>query len=890
MGNFNTNSFLDIASRGGTATQATAGALGIPQCILDLGEDILSLLPTPILNALNKLAQDALEPLDRFVKYFVRKVRQLFGILVTIDEDGNTVYFFSFFKYALSPLALLNTINRYLQALTDLLGDIYNTIRDIEAEIERIKDCLNSLRRDGQRGFDELIRDNSTDQEYSDYISSRFSSDRRILVENDRLRGQLLDFQARIARILAQRRANPELEPELKPSTLLYLNGLGFRIAGPQKPKEIFRLSYGPPVAKKGKFILSIDGLYFDSQVSGVIPALSELSNRKSNLRKNLSWKFEHDPSLGGRGKNISIGTFKNYINTVLDPGILDDSFGLRQFYEQDELLQSLIGQKNRRIYDVSAQLQDAINGVSSIAIIENLKQVMLSESAHNQEKVDKRKKQIELAVKMPVLYNNESLFEPGQIPINDFSYLEGINFKVDINKQKKLTLDQQEVSGIILPLEVKYVQQIEQQEEVVLDHILINNIGLGGIVANGSGTMAPKLTINYNVESDKLVGLYNFLKFEVSVPSSTSFNLRNSSQIGDDLNGQLVGRSEPEIFRGGVGIPYLEGITKNSQVSSTVPSAVGSYVRLPQAPQLQDLFYNPVGATIETWVYTPDLDTSSGYNDGDVSGLYRLILANENTGISSGTSAQSNILELRRDNTTNFVKGMIFGFTRDRRLTNNMLPSNLNEDNHVSGSCLVLAPTQSHDSSSVGFINKSYYGNNGCLSISSVWHSMKFPVFTEVNGVSLSSCNNEFCLLSLTFDPQQNKIKMYCDGQLLTTSSYTNVFGIEKEGKIINVPSVKKLNSFEYNLLNMINTSSKDLKYGPKLDTNFTPWIIGGGYTDGMQTGNFMGGGYGGIISGLKGYIGSFKIYSKALSQDQILNNFNVSKDFFKNVDISKL
>ena len=118
----------------------------------------------------------------------------------------------------------------------------------------------------------------------------------------------------------------------------------------------------------------------------------------------------------------------------------------------------------------------------------------------------------------------------------------------------------------------------------------------------------------------------------------------------------------------------------------------------------------------------------------------------------------------------------------------------------------------------------------------------------------------------------------MYCDGELLTTSSYNNVFGQDSREALPDIPSLKKDNSFEYDLS------------GPQLDPYFTPWIVGGGYTDGMQTGNFMGGLYGGVISGLKGYVGGIKFYSKALSSQEVVNNYEASRSFFKNIDVPNL
>ena len=130
----------------------------------------------------------------------------------------------------------------------------------------------------------------------------------------------------------------------------------------------------------------------------------------------------------------------------------------------------------------------------------------------------------------------------------------------------------------------------------------------------------------------------------------------------------------------------------------------------------------------------------------------------------------------------------------------------------------------------------------------------------------------------------------MYCDGALLATSSYNDVFGINPREQLLNIPSLIKNNSFEYNSSSMSSVSVGPLKVGPELDTYLTPWILGGGYTDGMQTGNFMGGTWGGIISGLKGYLGNTKFYGKSLSDADILNNYNATKTFFKNIDVPNL
>ena len=75
------------------------------------------------------------------------------------------------------------------------------------------------------------------------------------------------------------------------------------------------------------------------------------------------------------------------------------------------------------------------------------------------------------------------------------------------------------------------------------------------------------------------------------------------------------------------------------------------------------------------------------------------------------------------------------------------------------------------------------------------------------------------------------------------------------------------------------------------------TPWIVGGGYTDGMTNiefgydrnssdgMNFLGSQDGGLRSGFNGFIGSFKLYKRALHPSEVLRNFNAQKGFFKNI-----
>jgi hypothetical protein len=146
-----------------------------------------------------------------------------------------------------------------------------------------------------------------------------------------------------------------------------------------------------------------------------------------------------------------------------------------------------------------------------------------------------------------------------------------------------------------------------------------------------------------------------------------------------------------------------------------------------------------------------------------------------------------------------------------------------------------------------------------------------------------IGNVSSQFVLLDITVNPDKDEIKFYADGQLLTTSSISNVFGVDS-GVSPSVPTFKKANSFEYTASNVDGPTT--LKTGPTNNPFYTPWIVGGGWTDGMyRYGNFMGGDRGGIVSGLRGHVGSLKFYSKPLDSSEVTTNYKAQKGFFKNI-----
>src|SRR6056300_240299 len=872
---FDARTFLQQAGQGASVTQSLGSAFGVPSCMLGLASDVLGLIPSPILIAMRQTIQNGTMLADAAIKKVNSEIRDLLGISLFPDRDG----FFGFFsETSMFGLDIINGVTEALGTFIGFAAGAAQAADDLGNRFAAAKDCMEKYKTflDYQNGSASARREELAALDpagYDDLIGNQFNS---TLATAEAASNFVNLANAQLANIddtLYQRTVNPLLEPgELFEQT-----------------ESVFRLEAGPPRSRTGKFVLSIDGLYYDSQANGIEPALIELSEREEALAVTEGgfpngdlWKLEFDPSLGGRGIPTTSKDLQYYFNNILDPDILDNSRSMTRFYDQDELLLSLEGQKDRKVFDVSSELQELIDAGSSVAVIDNMRQVMFSETSHFQEKINKRKKQIELAVKVPVFLGKGALYTPGNVPVNDFSYLAGSNFLLDIENQRSIVLDQADVTGVVLPLDVKFTEKIESNDSVFLDHILLANIARGEIIDDAPASSAPSLQINTRINENGLAALYNYLKAQTSVTSGVDFGLHNSSRLGNSHNGQIVGTAS-SIFDKGLGIAKLDGICNLSTDDNDVVSSIGSYIKLPEVSELQDLFYKPEGASFETWIHMPDLnDVTNGYTVGDAntSALYRVILANENTGISDSKTPQPNIDNLRQDSGTGITRGLIYGFTRDRRFTEGELPSNSSSDNPTSNLQLVLLPTQSYDSSTVGFLADRTVNCNR-----DTWRGMKVPVNDLIEGRALSSCENEFCQLSLVVNPVEDYVKVYLDGTNFATSSYRSVFGTGRAGEVFKTPSVFQNNSFKYDASSVNASSVADAKAGPGLDTYFTPWILGGGYTDGNPEGNFLGGEYGGKISGLRGYLGCCRFYTRALHDGEVLNNYNATQKFFKNI-----
>ena len=229
-------------------------------------------------------------------------------------------------------------------------------------------------------------------------------------------------------------------------------------------------------------------------------------------------------------------------------------------------------------------------------------------------------------------------------------------------------------------------------------------------------------------------------------------------------------------------------------------------------------------------------------------------------------------------------VRGLLIGFTRDRQITQSLQPSQTPANNSEAQTVFYIAPTRSVNASDVCFINKG--GTDGCLFGYQVLNC-NVPLTQAITGTqnSVKDVSGQFMYFSVAVDPEQDQIRICVDGVLLKQASLSESFGLIR-GQTIRAPSFAADNSFEYATSS---TGKTVFNGGPKLNNFFTPWILGGGYTDGHKANNngFMGKNHG-LISGLHGYIGSTKFYSKPLAVSEVKKNYDSQKGFFKNIDLS--
>ena len=737
------------------------------------------------------------------------------------------------------------------------------------------------------------------------------------------------------------------------------------------EPEDLFDLVYGPPVSVKGQFVLSEDGLYYDSRVGG-LDASSVIPQVTGNIAAASSWDFEFAPNLGGKGV-VYDGEFLNELaGTIFSDDFIEDSDLVLQFYDTDDILETLKNNKAMHVDSVSSHMNDLIvSGYSETgAVVQNMVHNIAAVATAYEGKIRKRKKQLQLValfgtdiygfstddgdpltdlglgegVLLTTTLSSEgvkSWIPIDRVPVNDFSFLKGKGLSVSLDSQMGLVLFSADLEDTTLPITPKFLVTPPQPLSVVdkfsISPSPVTEFPYFDTDPNVSSVDPLISRLDNAVVTDALILGYNFLQPNVVPAESEDFDLDNFAPDSNfSLNGQLVASSVDFAFPSGLSIPFLRGTYYNPNGASDTTRPGGSYVRLPSthtpggalnphSARLDDLTYKTQqdstdvsstglggGFTIDLWTHVPDFTLTDDHR-------YRVLLANENSGRSHvpGAANTDRVNNANRVNyitkktDTNKTHGMVMGF-RDKGGIST--PSGLeffisptvsqNKENDA---------TQAH---SICFA-QSYSGIEDLLSDPTAMYAASLGSSVEVvvedsiltpEGVSFTDASASFVHITASFDYLQNTVSVYFDGELATQDSLSDGMGLEGlvSGESLFIP-----NSIRHGTTPYSKSHSPDNTEGPRVGgttgVSFTPWILGGGFSDTIPTYGFMGtntnDGYeaeaikqhspplgdGSTMSksGLDGYIGSFKMYLKPLSKEEVLQNFQAQKGYFKNIKV---
>ena len=816
----------------------------------------------------------------------------------------------------------------------------------------------------------------------------------------------------------------------------------------------VFDLDFGPPISTNDRFVLSQDGLYYNSRTT-------EVPNIIPNAVSANMWNLQYDSNRGGRGLSFTEEDGESTVGTVfnLNTAFQEENPRVKEFFVYDDVLQQFEDDKMSHMTEVSGYISEILdNGYGATdALVQSYTAQLGAVGSVYDGKIKKRKRQLAIAAvfgRESFTVTNrlhplgEGLFfqyvppqgkafeymlqykdlppelksltfytlEGGQtvpfntdtkqienrevpgnilakigtwkeiprIPINDFSYLKQSD--ISLNMQKNITLFSEDLNTVIAPYQARYVVAPTDKPINSVESLAVDPIGLGDWTHRQTSGSLSATTPLYKSLTDDIVSkdlliCYNFLDPDaVTQPSGTTYALNNAAEGSTRLDAKLVGWDKSLVFPSGVGQAYFAGTIFDERASQNPlwSNVSGSYARLPNSTRdysllspnipnrgvrpLDNLFYSQEGVTLDFWAYVPYL-----HRDMTDDHRYKLVFANENSGpvasnyvAASTQSKTANGSGALTAGGTNFDRtiGMIMGW-RDQGSPDNTTSGSY--DFYSSGLEFCIAPTVGQNQSYATTPTTSW-GHSVCLAerwetstdtipanlkeTTQVGMFIPSSILTS-SGYGIQDVSSGYHHINVSFDYSKDKVDFHLDGELLTTSSLTDVFGGSPNDTVLPTPVKMELaNQSDVIAFNDPTTESflgntiYDERCTPERVSFpvFTPWIIGGGYTDnipkvpgtnfrpqgflGSNTNNYhqqtqkgdsvssincgtmgeyivgqhnppLSGGKGGTASarrniprsGLDGFIGSFKIYSRPLNTSEAKVNYDSQKGFFHNI-----
>ena len=809
-----------------------------------------------------------------------------------------------------------------------------------------------------------------------------------------------------------------------------------------------FDLEFGPPISSKNNFVLSEDGLYYDSRnapVPDIVPQPTSAG----------MWDLQYASNQGGRGLSFTQEDAEDTVGTIFDLNVNVDRNGRRvqRFFKYDDVLQQFEDDKQSQMTEVSGYIGEILaNGYGrGDAVVQSYVSQLGAVANIYDQKIEKRKRQLAIAAyygrnvffvtgrshplgeglffkyepaqgksfeyklqykDLPDEIKSKSFYEleGGQtllfdtqsnqvvenrnlsnilskqgkwiqiprIPINDFSYLKETD--IPLKTQKKLTLFSEDLDTVIAPFQARYVVAPPNVPNTSVDSLAVDMIGYGDWVHRESSGSLSATTPLYksltdDIVSDDLLICYNFLDPDaITEPSGNLYALNNAAEGSTRLDAKLVGYDKSFVFPSGVGQAYFGGTLFDERTSMNAlwADVKGSYARLPNITKdyvtyntpyrgsnpLDNLFYSQKGVTLDFWAYVPLIHRSmTDYH------RYKLVFSNENSGPANG-----NYIAASTQSKTKTSTGIAAGGTDEQRTIGMMIgwrdqgsPNGSSDHTYPSsGLEFFIAPTVGQNQTIPDVNPDTSWGHSVC--IAEKWGSdirgpkqddvtqvgMFIPSsVTNSSGTQIGDVSSAYHHFSIAFDYDQDEVRFNLDGELLRTSSLGDVLGGPPSQTVLpTAVKIKRAGNTDTVTFNDPTTESflGNTVYDERVTPErvafpvFTPWIIGGGYSDNMpkvpgtnyRPMGFLGsntnnthqnlpagttdvstvtiGGGQFIVgqhtpplansklgtssdlreiprSGLDGFIGSFKIYAKPLTTDEAKSNYTAQKGFFKNI-----
>ena len=338
MATFDYDTFLRLAGKG-NVFDAVGTTFGVPSCLMNLGADVMKLLPSSVLGGMAAKQQAGRDAANNVITEIMTKLRLDLGLIEFDTEEGIFKFKHDSSKGGMDGDgdSLLGGVGNFFGAALQVAaagGQLYNNYTSGKAQIDGWVNCVKGYRdhlifeagtaaaaKEGQFSsppassaeLDEQFQAN-----YANQIVQIKGADNFIDLVDKRL--------AELDSVLLDRARDPSKEPCITKKVAdsfkkkeIDLKDYGFCVETAEIPKdkeEIIRLVFGPPKSKDGQFLLSVDGLYYDSQTSGLHFVLEEIASRHDAASGTGSeedwgkyrerWKFEHDPNLGGKGTPVS--------------------------------------------------------------------------------------------------------------------------------------------------------------------------------------------------------------------------------------------------------------------------------------------------------------------------------------------------------------------------------------------------------------------------------------------------------------------------------------------------------------------------------------------------------------------------------------------------------